>query len=224
MKTSDIINLLETSSVIPKNDICLIILGGSRGCGYDDGDSDYDFNLYLRNPPKKWDCCLNTYGFVKIGKHLVHWYSHSYDLTSVNILPEIFYYTKMPLWKKEYFFPRDDIGQKYASFLQRNINDISLYFLKKLFSCSENKNEDNMKNFVNNPVFSPKWYYGLMLLANHFGFSNYSREEILECKNERIPPMKAKEGLEGIKRLKSFAIYCSSDFSFLLEENKKWKM
>ena len=223
MKANDIINLLETSSIISKDDVSLVILGGSRGCGCDDAESDYDFNFYFRDQPKKWECCMNTYGFVKIDKHVVHWYSHPRDLTLINALPEIFYYSKMPLWLDECFFPCDGIGQKYMYFLKRNNDSISLYFLKKLFDSSENKSNNRVKNFINSPLFSPKWYYGFMLLANHFGLSNYSREEVLECKVERTPPIKTKDGLEGVERLKEFVTCQSFDFSFLLEENKIWK-
>lgn len=220
MKINNVVDFLETSSIFSKDDVSLIILGGSRGCGYDNECSDYDLNLYLRDQPKKWECCMNTYGFVKMGKYTVHWYSHPRDLSLVNIPAEIFYYAKMPLQKEECFLPCDDIGQKYMNFLKRNANDISLFFLKKLFDClGDTRCGGGVADGLSS---SPKWYYGLMLLANYFELSNYSREEILECKSKKIPPIETKEGMSGIRKLESWVINTTFESSSLLEENKKW--
>lgn len=220
MKIVEIVDFLNRSSVIKKDTISLVVLGGSRGCGFENENSDYDLNFYPRTGFENWESGMNTFGFVKIGKHLVHWYFHPMDLTLVNMLPEIFYYAKMPLQKEECFLIYDDVGKKYKDFLNKNADDISLYFLKKLFEGFESENK---RIFANGSAFPLKWRYGLALLANYFGFSNYSKEEILEYKNNKNLPMDTRGRGKGIENLMNFVIRQSFSPSFLFEENKKWK-
>lgn len=68
MMVNEVIEKLNDFSIVNKNNLSLVVLGGSRGCGYAEDGSDYDLNFYSDNDFKKWESCFDSYGYVKIKK------------------------------------------------------------------------------------------------------------------------------------------------------------
>lgn len=203
MTVSEVVEKLNNFSVVNKGNISLAMLGGSRGCGCADEDSDYDLNFYSDNNFEKWESCFDSYGYVRIKRNIVHWYLHSSDISRSIYPTEIFFYSKTPLYGSECFYPCDKSGEILMNLFLRNADDISIFYLRSFFNLYS----------VENQNYPKKWNYGLALLANYFNCADFSREEILSLKKEKCFSLNKNPLLfAALKKLREF-ILSQDEFS-----------
>lgn len=210
MMMNEVIEKLNRFSVVNKNNLSLVILGGSRGCGYEDEDSDYDLNFYSDSDFEKWESCFDSYGYVQIKKNIIHWYLHPLDISHSIVPSEFFFYSKIPLYGPQCFYPYDNNGKILMNLFLKNSDDISTFYLRSFFNLYSIENQDYPK----------KWNYGLALLANYFKCADFSREEILSLKKEKSFSLDKNPVLfTALENLKKFVL-SQDEFSL---SDRLWK-
>lgn len=203
MTVSEVTEKLNDFSIVDKNNLNLVVLGGSRGCGYAGEESDYDLNFYSDNDFKKWESCLDSYGYVKIKNSIVHWYLHPLDISCSTNPTEFFFYSKMPLIEPGCFYPCNKNGEILMNLFLKKSDDISLFYLRSFFDLYSIEKQD----------YPIKWNYGLALLANYFQCADFSRAEILSLKKEKtFSPNKNPLLFAALKKLREF-ILSQDEFS-----------
>ena len=163
----------------------LICLGGSRAIGMENKNSDWDFNVFFEDFSGMWESCIDSCGFLSIGGEKIHWYCHSMNsFLSIerdrNVSCSLFW-SKLPLMGKECFLPLGAAGHKYLRFLEEKrdvISFCSLSSLMRIGAINDGKNPYYIACRLREKLS------GLLKVGNHFGLSDFSRDDMDLCKTD----------------------------------------